>query len=213
MQHQPVLTVAFIPASNSGRPSNLTGGTHPPVMRVVRSNQTMCYDHDMTVTLPPSLKNSRSFTSPSSCSVAVGCPPSTPTAAAARAASRSLLGVNGSSCGCPDGAAASAGNVQHDHADRLRPGGHLDHILIWDEGSRRHVACHSVCAPWPPPISSESACCVLWAHPRDSVFPLRRSATPSIWPLRITLVKLQPVSWQTQSYNLSPASGRIGCVV
>ena len=72
------------------------------------------------LTLPPSLKNSRSFTSPSSCSVPVGCPPSTPTAAVARATSRSDCGLNGSSSACGwsggEGAPARTGKQ---HADRL----------------------------------------------------------------------------------------------
>ena len=77
---------------------------------------------DPVLTLPPSLKNSRSFTSPSSCSVPVGCPPSTPTAAVARAVSRSDFGANGSSsfCGWSGGDAAPAGR-RRQHADGLLP--------------------------------------------------------------------------------------------
>jgi hypothetical protein len=50
------------------------------------------------------------------------------------------------------------------------------------------------------PESSGAGCC---RQPSDSVLPFRRSATPSIWPLRMTLVKLQPASCRSQSDVLS----------
>ena len=61
-----------------------------------------------------------------------------------------------------------------------------------------HWVC--VCVSGASPEPSGAGCC---RQPSDSVLPLRRSATPSIWPFRMTLVKLQPASCRLRKPNLS----------